>query len=245
MVQNRAREHLRSAGVKRRPGGRHLVRLVEDGVAPMPPASEKTENAPKARRGDDVRRRILKAALECFGAFGFEGATTRAVAERAGVTHTLVIYHFGSKEELWIRMMDDVLSEYMGKMQFMMNANEEGDAAASLHVFIEQFVRLSAETPQIHRIMTTESNQNTARLQWVIDNYLRRLFMTVRDLILKAQLAGKVRPGDPARIYYHILGAGGTPFTISTEYRALTGRDIFSETEIERTIAFILEIVFV
>lgn len=233
-----------TVAARRRTGGRALVRL-EPADGPSARAEDGIDPVVKPRRGDEVRSKILRAALECFGAFGFEGTTTRAVAERAGVTHTLVIYHFGSKDQLWIRMMESALSGYVATIEEAMEASEKDGAAASLRVFIEQFVRLSAETPQIHRIMTMESNQGTARLQWVIDHYVRRHFMMIRDLILKGQMEGKVRQGDPAHLYYHIIGAGGTPFTISTEYKALTGRDVFSESEILRTIAFILEIVFI
>jgi hypothetical protein len=54
-----------------------------------------------------------------------------------------------------------------------------------------------------------------------------------------------VRECDSARLYYLIIAVGGTPFTISTEYKALTGRDVFSEAEILRNIAFMYELVFV
>ncbi len=37
------------------------------------------------QRGEDTRGRILEAALELFAASGFEGASTRTLAERAGV----------------------------------------------------------------------------------------------------------------------------------------------------------------
>jgi len=53
------------------------------------------------RRPEEARELIIKAALECFGAFGFEGTSTRAVAERAEVTHTLVLYYFESKDRLF------------------------------------------------------------------------------------------------------------------------------------------------
>ncbi|HEY2464886.1 MAG TPA: hypothetical protein VGI32_12590, partial [Steroidobacteraceae bacterium] len=33
-------------------------------------------------------------------------------------------------------------------------------------------------------------------------------------------------------MYYLIIDVGGTPFTLRTEYKALTGRDVFSEAEI-------------
>ena len=113
-----------------------------------------------------------------------------------------------------------------------------------MRTFIEQFVRLSARRPEIHRILTMEGNQGTARLKWAIDQFLRDHFTMVCALIRRGQAEGTVRQCDPARLYYHIIGSAGTPFTISTEYEAITGRDVFSEAEILRNIAFTYEIVF-
>ncbi|RBQ16690.1 TetR/AcrR family transcriptional regulator [Spongiactinospora rosea] len=47
-----------------------------------------------------ARARIRDAALRQFGERGFEGATTRAIAETAGVSPGLLRHHFGSKEKL-------------------------------------------------------------------------------------------------------------------------------------------------
>lgn len=229
-------------------GGRSAVRLVGD-VAAKPArkpgraaVSKKAESKP--RRGEEVRERILQAALECFGAFGFEGTSTRAVAERAEVTHTLVLYHFQSKDQLWISTMEAALGEYGAEMRANFEDADQYSAKEMLGTFIEQFVRMSARRPQIHRILTTEGNQDTRRLAWIIEHFIRWHFTLVRDLIRRGQADGTVRECDPARLYYLIIGAGGTPFTLSTEYRATTGRDVFSETEILRNIAFIYEIVF-
>lgn len=63
-------------------------------------------------------------------------------------------------------------------------------------------------------------------------------------MIRRGQKEGTVRQCDPARLYYHIIGAAGTPFTVATEYKALTGRDVFSEAEKLRNIAFIYEFLF-
>src|SRR3546814_13434547 len=53
-------------------GGRTAVRLVGESHAGKRPAmARRTEG--KSKRGEEVRERILAAALECFGAFGFEG----------------------------------------------------------------------------------------------------------------------------------------------------------------------------
>lgn len=203
------------------------------------------EKQASTRRGDDVRKRVLSAALECFGAFGFEGTSTRAVAERAGVTHTLVLYHFQSKDALWIATVEDALERYGSEIRASFEKSHETTARDALATFIDQFVRMSARTPQIHRILTMESNQGTERLDWIIEHFLRDHFTMVRDLIRRGQVEGSVRQCDPARLYYHIIGAAGTPFTIATEYKAFTGRDVFSEAEILRNVAFIYEIVFI
>lgn len=232
---------------ERRRSGRTAVRLGEREAHPI--TQDKRADASRTRRttkrSRDVRKRILDAALECFGAFGFEGTSTRAVADRANVTHTLVLYHFQSKDQLWIATMGAALTAYVEEMDEHLARVASDTAATALRTFIEQFIRMSAKQPQIHRILTMESNQGTTRLDWVVDNYLRKHFEKVSGLIRSGQQEGVVRQCDPARLYYMIIGAGGTPFTVSTEYKALTGRDVFSETEILRNIAFLYELVFI
>ena len=51
--------------------------------------------------GEGTRERILAAALEIFSQAGFDGATTRELAARAGVNLGLIKYYFGTKEQLW------------------------------------------------------------------------------------------------------------------------------------------------
>ena len=219
------------------------VEPAADAVTSPGQAPEKPRTR-RRRRGDEVRARVISAALETFGMFGYEGTSTRAIADRAGVSHTLVLYHFESKELLWIATMDDTLTSYMSGIRENLATAASRPAADSLRVFIEQFVRLSARLPQIHRIMTMEGNQQSPRIQWLIDNYLRDHFNVVKDLIRRGQDEGSVRDLDAARLYYHIISSGGTPFTLAVEYKQLTGRDVFSESEIYRQIAFIFEMVF-
>ncbi|MEU1719588.1 TetR/AcrR family transcriptional regulator [Nonomuraea sp. NPDC005692] len=47
-----------------------------------------------------ARARIREAALLHFGEYGFEGATTRAIAGTAGVSPGLLRHHYGSKQAL-------------------------------------------------------------------------------------------------------------------------------------------------
>lgn len=230
-----------------RRGGRRAVRLPAATGETPPDGARKTAKAETGgrKRADAVREAVLQAALECYGVFGYDGTSTRAVADRANVTHTLVLYHFRSKEDLWIAALDKALASYEEAISPILDGNEGMCPDIRLRHFIEQFVRFSARYPQIHRIMTMEGNQDTPRLEWVIDNHLRAHYEKVRDLIRRAQDEGTVRDCDATRLYYFIVGSAGTLFTLSTEYKALTGRDVFSETEILRNLAFLYEIVFI
>ncbi|MEA3113011.1 MAG: TetR/AcrR family transcriptional regulator, regulator of cefoperazone and chloramphenicol, partial [Caballeronia sp.] len=52
-------------------------------------------------RGDETRLRIIEAAIESFGEHGFEGASTRDIAARAGVNAPALQYYFENKEGVY------------------------------------------------------------------------------------------------------------------------------------------------
>ncbi len=49
---------------------------------------------------DDHRHRILEAATRVYAQHGWRGATTRRIAEEAGVNEVTIFRHFGSKDAL-------------------------------------------------------------------------------------------------------------------------------------------------
>lgn len=49
----------------------------------------------------DTREDILKAARDAFAELGFDGATIRGIAARAGVDAALVHHYFGTKDQLF------------------------------------------------------------------------------------------------------------------------------------------------
>lgn len=51
-------------------------------------------------RGEHTRRRLLDAGIELFAELGYERASTRAIARRAGVSLPALQYYFGGKEGL-------------------------------------------------------------------------------------------------------------------------------------------------
>ncbi|MFC4586424.1 TetR/AcrR family transcriptional regulator [Sphaerisporangium corydalis] len=54
----------------------------------------------RGKAAEQTRERILQAAVEEFGAKGYSGARTAAIAARAGVNQQLISYYFGGKQGL-------------------------------------------------------------------------------------------------------------------------------------------------
>ncbi|AYY13146.1 TetR/AcrR family transcriptional regulator [Actinobacteria bacterium YIM 96077] len=62
--------------------------------------SDRTTVKTSAERGETTRAAILEAAADLIAEMGWGGVSTRAIAERAGVPHGAVSYHFRGKGEL-------------------------------------------------------------------------------------------------------------------------------------------------
>src|ERR1700727_1393210 len=61
-----------------------------------------TPNKVRLRRTrTDIREALLESALIEFGAKGFDGASTRAIALRVDAHQPQINYHFESKDALW------------------------------------------------------------------------------------------------------------------------------------------------
>lgn len=76
-------------------------------------AKLKTEGYAK---GDAARQRVLDAALLAFGQAGFKGATTRQIAEQAGVQLPAIAYYFGNKDGLYLACAHEVIARYRARV---------------------------------------------------------------------------------------------------------------------------------
>lgn len=60
---------------------------------------------------------ILQACMEEFAHYGYEGANTNRIAERAGVSKGLLFHYFGSKEKLYISAFEDCVQDISGMLE--------------------------------------------------------------------------------------------------------------------------------
>ena len=61
-------------------------------------------------KSEDRRELILLAATEVFGQYGYYGATTDQIAKAAGVSQPYVVRMFGTKERLFLDVIQRALS---------------------------------------------------------------------------------------------------------------------------------------
>lgn len=66
----------------------------------------------KRQNASERKPAILKAFYGVIEAEGFENASVAKVAARAGVHASLVIHYFGTKEQMVLELVDDVLATY-------------------------------------------------------------------------------------------------------------------------------------
>lgn len=72
---------------------------------------QKSPQPDTSQRGEDTRRRLIDAGIEIFGIYGYEAASTRSLAEKAGVNLAAIPYYFGGKEGLYRAVAEHVAGD--------------------------------------------------------------------------------------------------------------------------------------
>jgi len=190
-------------------------------------------NRPTRPSADPTRERILAAALDLFSERSFEGATTREIAGRAGVTQPLLNYHFRSKDELWRAAVDGVFGELVEALV----SREEGlsgvDDLTTARLVVREFVLFSARRPQLHRIITQECKADGPRMDWLVERHVRPLYQATTERFARLRQQGYLPDVPVEHLYYIVTGAGPTMFVLGPECRRLAGLDPTSPDVIE------------
>ncbi len=71
-----------------------------------------TTKSPRVRDPAAVRTAVLDAALSLFARHGFADTSLREISRQSGVSHPLILHHFGTKEELYAAVKRRVVEGY-------------------------------------------------------------------------------------------------------------------------------------
>jgi len=194
------------------------------------------------QHGDATRARIVAAAVEAFARRGFEAASTREIAEAAGVEQGLLTYHYPSKDGLWRAAADRVFAvlregvlERVASLEGL-EADERGREA------IRAYVRTMAAHPEFFRFIVDQGNRPDARTRWLVDTHVKPGFEALKALGLL-----RAARGDEARLphaFFALLGAGSLIFSVASNCRRLTGVDPRKREAIEAHADFVADLMF-
>lgn len=84
-----------------------------------------SEDAPRRLSSDERRAQILSAALAVFGAKGYVGTTTDDVARAASVSQPYVVRLFGTKEKLFLEVLDDAVEQLLATFRDVLAAGAD------------------------------------------------------------------------------------------------------------------------
>jgi AcrR family transcriptional regulator len=136
---------------------------------------------PAAEAGPSVRDRILDMAQALFAEHGYSAASTRAIAQAAGVNLAQLHYHFGAKRDLFkAAYMRGAVQVTEARSKALAEARAwHGEAPIPLEALVRSFVTpfmLNGQTPEGRATMRMH-----ARLHTEPDDISREVLSTVYD----------------------------------------------------------------
>ena len=179
-----------------------------------PPKAVPSESeGPEADRKDATRTKLLLAAIDVFGRRGYEGATTRALAETAGVNLQAIPSYFGGKRGLYVAAALHIAEGVAGYVSPAREATTEhfvgGQSEGSLGVaesrvlltnILQAMARalLSDESEAWARFLVREQMEPTEAFACMYEAVMKPVLDTIRRLV--AEILGISPESDQARL---------------------------------------------
>ena len=180
-----------------------------------------------------TQQKLLDAAIEAFSEGGFRGTSTRDIADRAGVHHPLITYHFKNKDQLWRSAADRIFREFNISLVKAMAEIPETRPRARAETFIRTYVRYAHNQPALHKFILQESSHPSARLDWLVETHLKPLFDIVVKSLSELQELGIAPAGDPAILFNMIRVSAGGLLALSEEIKGTSNIDFGSDDNLD------------
>jgi AcrR family transcriptional regulator len=191
-----------------------------------------------------TQQKLLDAAIEAFSENGFKGTSTRDIADRAGVHHPLITYHFRNKDQLWRAATDRIFREFNISLVKAMAEVPDVEPKAKAEAFIRTYLHYSRSQPALHRIILQEANYESDRLEWLIEQHLRPLFSEVEKALVGLQKIGVAPPGSAAMLFNMIRVCAGGLIALKLELKSTSNIDLDCDDQIAELGDLIIRVFF-
>jgi TetR/AcrR family transcriptional regulator len=175
------------------------------------------------QRALETRTAILDSAISEFAERGFEGASIRAIADRLGLQHPLITYHYRSKDILWRAAAEHAFDQIRAGWDSSAPESSDLSPLARLREEYATLFRYTVAFPEFHRFMRQEAFTNNPRLKWVAETVVTPLLGRLIPQIVAAQKQGLLPSVDPILFHYMMVSLTATLSEFGPEMQATSG----------------------
>jgi len=146
---------------------------------------------------NDLRNKLIAIATRLFAERGLHGVSIREISAAAGVSISMISYHFGGKEGL----DSSVLQEQFAGFEYIEDINTAGsDALSKIEAYIRWTIVRHREKPYLLRFYTSELTNPTQYfsliVQPAIGKVIRILVHIIEDGIARNKFRKDLNPAD-------------------------------------------------
>ena len=198
----------------------------------------------RVRYPEQTRQRILDAAIVEFSTRGLGGARVDAIALRANVNKRMLYHYFGSKEQLFLAVMEATY-EHIRRLESELDLDHHDPAEAmrtfvsfTFHYFLDNqhFIAL-LNSENLHRARHIRRSQRVRAINNPVINSLHRL-------LKRGTKCGLFRSGvDPLQIYLSIAGLSYLYFCNIHTLSVIFDRDLASTSALAEREAHVVAVI--
>jgi len=181
----------------------------------------------RIKQREETRKKIVNAAIQTFSDHGFTAASTREIADLAGVNQGLLTYHFQNKELLWREAANRIFDELDANLAAVAVRFEAADLRVRILEATKAYVRFTANRPELLRFMVEEGKHPGERMEWLVDTHLKPMY----ERFVEAWNLDKT---SGPHVFYILVGGASTIFAIAPECERLTGMKPTTKRAIDR-----------
>jgi AcrR family transcriptional regulator len=159
--------------------------------------------------GEDRRRQLIQVAVDLFARQGFEGTTTKQIAESAGVNEAIIFRHFATKVDLYTAILDYKFHE-SGAEEWLNELRAHAakrDDEAFVRLLISKILESYRRDPQFQRLMLYACLEGHELSRISNERTGLPIFAFLRDYVVERQREGAFAKGDAGLIVLALVGA--------------------------------------
>jgi AcrR family transcriptional regulator len=145
----------------------------------------------------DRREQILEIATGLFAQQGFQGTTTKVIAEKSGVTEALIFRHFPSKEELYWAVIERKINSAAPLERLLKNLEGGGDDLDVLSRVAFEVLERRAKDQTLSRLLLYSALEKHELSERFFRNYIANYFEALAQFVRRGTSAGRFRRVDP------------------------------------------------